>query len=323
CPLQSGGGRRRGEARSPVADHAGHHNGVPDWRDLRRSRRRPEFGQPRALREAFAEGEEHLVGVAKQRWFDNFAKTVKYWKQAADDDVSEKDAQKRYDERYFKARPTLGNMTDLQGRLDPVNGAIFTGELARLERAMFEADWAAAKLVHGLDTSIGHLARTTGQRNADALVEMARRSAAMEPGAVKARTLITILVGYETFSGRVCEMADGTVVTPGQVANLFHHCDGTPDDTIDAERVVFDGPSRVIDVGVRTRGFVGGIRRAIEVRDRQCTFPGCKAPAQFCHVDHITEYCDGGLTTQENGRLRCVAHNGQRPGRRSPPTSGP
>ncbi len=124
-----------------------------------------------------------------------------------------------------------------------------------------------------------------------------------------------MLCGYGTFAGQVCELANGTVITPGQIAGLL------PD--ADIERIVFDPPSRVIDVGRRTRVFTGALRRAIEVRDRHCTHPGCRVPAEHCHVDHIIEYCDGGETTQANGRLLCAAHNRQRPGRTTPPPAGP
>ena len=91
----------------------------------------------------------------------------------------------------------------------------------------------------------------------------------------------------------------------------------------DIERIVFDTPSRVIDVSTRTRIFTGALRRAIELRDRHCTHPGCCVPADRCQVDHIIEYCDDGPTTQANGRLLCAHHNRQRPGRTAPPAHDP
>ena len=80
----------------------------------------------------------------------------------------------------------------------------------------------------------------------------------------------------------------------------------------DIERVVFASPSRIIDIGERRRFFTGALRRAIEVRDRTCTFPGCDEPIERCEADHIDTYANGGLTTQDNGRLRCRYHNRQR-----------
>jgi hypothetical protein len=55
--------------------------------------------------------------------------------------------------------------------------------------------------------------------------------------------------------------------------------------------------------------FTGATRRAIELRDRQCAHEFCEEPASNCQVDHIKMYSQGGLTTQENGRLLCGFHN--------------
>lgn len=62
-----------------------------------------------------------------------------------------------------------------------------------------------------------------------------------------------------------------------------------------------------------SQSFEGATRRAVEVRDRHCTFEGCEEPAQRCDVDHTVRYEAGGLTVQANGRLRCPPHH---PGRR-------
>ena len=94
----------------------------------------------------------------------------------------------------------------------------------------------------------------------------------------------------------------------------------------DVERIVFDSPSRVIDVGVRQRFFTGALRRAIEVRDRHCQDPsGCFVPAEECEGDHKVRFADGGLTTQENGQCLCPFHNRRKErwrGERPPPTHG-
>ena len=263
----------------------------------------------------FARDERTLVEPAATLTFDDFKIAVSHWRNIADDEGAEDDAQRRHERRYLRSASTLDGVVDVQGRLSPIDGAIFQTELFRLEQQMFEADWAAARAEHGDAATERHLARTSPQRRADALIEMARRSAAMAADAKPARPLITILCGYETFAGRVCQLADGTVLTPGQVASVLGEAD--------IERVVFDSPSRVIDVGRRSRFFTGALKRAIEVRDRHCTHPGCTVPAARCQIDHIVEFCDGGPTTQANGRLLCPAHNRRRPGRASPPADGP
>jgi hypothetical protein len=129
---------------------------------------------------------------------------------------------------------------------------------------------------------------------------MARRAVTAPADGKRPQPLVSVLVGYETFRGRVCELADRIVITPGTVASLM--------DEALIERVVFDGPSRVLDLG-RARRFTGAVRRALDVLDRGCTHAGCNMPAERCQGDHIQPWSRGGETDPENGQLRCAYHN--------------
>jgi hypothetical protein len=106
------------------------------------------------------------------------------------------------------------------------------------------------------------------------------------------------------------ELADGTPLSRDQLLPLLAEAD--------IERIVFDSPSEVIDVGVRERFFTGALRRAIQIRDRHCQFPGCDVPGDQCEIDHIVPYSKGGHTTQSNGRAYCKPHNGRRANRSYP-----
>jgi hypothetical protein len=189
--------------------------------------------------------------------------------------------------------------------LDPITGTEYLAELDSIEHELFEADWAAARETHGEGAVPAQLPRTAGQRRADAQVQMARNSRAARQGRFRQpRPLLTVHVGLGSVS-RMCELADGTVVSPTQVFPRLSEAD--------VERVVFASPSRVLEVGVRERFFTGALRRAIEVRDRHCQHDsGCDVPAEDCQIDHETRYADGGLTTQANGRCYCATHNRQR-----------
>jgi 5-methylcytosine-specific restriction endonuclease McrA len=88
----------------------------------------------------------------------------------------------------------------------------------------------------------------------------------------------------------------------------------------DVQRIIFDGPSNVIEVGRRRRLFVGSIRGAVLVRDRGCQHPSCDAPLDRCEVDHIHPWCDGGETTLANGEALCDWHN-RRKGRMPRPAA--
>jgi hypothetical protein len=232
------------------------------------------------------------------------------WAQAADDHLGYDPAAKERDGRYFNADRTFAGIIDLRGRLDRVDGTIFANEHARIEHDMFLSDWAAARAQFGEQCGIDKLARTPGQRRADALIEMAKRSAARPANGVTPRPLVSVVVGYPTFKTTLLELADGTPLSRDQFLPLLADAD--------IERIVFDSPSEVIDIGVRERFFTGALRRAIEIRDRHCQFPGCDVPAHHCEVDHITLYSKGGQTKQSNGRLYCKPHNGRRANRPYP-----
>jgi hypothetical protein len=236
----------------------------------------------------FSDHEELLVRLAKPLRYAEAVKAVEYWRQHADAAAGEDEAQRLDAGRHATAAVTLDGMVDVRAWLDPVGGAAFKNELDRLERQLYLADKNSGN------------ERTVTQRRADAMVEMAKRSRAAEPGGLRPRPLITILCGEQSFA-RTCELATGTVITPGQIVPHLTE--------VDIERIVFDGPERVSSVS-RRRRFTGALRRAIEVRDRHCQHPaGCDEPAEGCDIDHIVPYADGGLTSQENGRLECRPHN--------------
>jgi hypothetical protein len=64
---------------------------------------------------------------------------------------------------------------------------------------------------------------------------------------------------------------------------------------------------KVLDVGRRTRTVPPAIRRALEVRDRTCRFPGCGC--RYTDAHHITHWADGGETKLDNLVLLCRRHH--------------
>jgi Domain of unknown function (DUF222)/HNH endonuclease len=261
--------------------------------------------------EAFARDEEMLCGFALELRFHQFLKAVEYWRYQADPDGAEDRAKKLRDERRAHFSQGLWGQRILDVVSDPIDGAIIEKALNTVSDELFQEDWEEAKARLGRDPLGSELARTPSQRLHDAVVEICRRALALPPGSRLPEPLITVLVGFETFAGPICELANGTVVTPGGVVPLL--------DKAWAERVVFDSPSRVIDVGERRRLFEGATRRAVEVIGRECFHEYCDIPAEDCQIDHIQPWAAGGPTTQANGRPACGFHNRQRH-RRGPPS---
>jgi hypothetical protein len=261
--------------------------------------------------EALARDEEMLVNQAATLRYDLFVRAASYWRQLADPDGAEEDDEKRRDQRDVYLDRSFGGMWLGRITLDPISGSIVAGELERLERAMFEFDWAAARDRLGREPTLVDLGRTSAQRRADALVEMATRSKIAPSDGRRPTPLFSVLIDYEALRGRVCELAEGTAVAPGSLLPWL--------DEAYLERVVF-APGRRVEVSEKARLFSGATRRAIQLRDRECTHHYCDVAAPSCQVDHIVPFSAGGPTVEENGRLLCGFHNRLRNAR--PPPDG-
>lgn len=250
--------------------------------------------------EAFGRDEERLVRLAGEMLFRRYQVGIRYWIDVNSPDDAEADAAKRFDSRRLDRSTILDGCVVIDALLDPMTGAIVTRELERLEKELFEADWAEARERVGDGACAADLRRSPKQRRADALRVMAERSAAKPADATEARVLVHVLAGHDSVN-RMCELSNGTVVTPGEALRHL--------DRADVERVIFESPSKVIDVGVRRRLFTGATRTAIQLRDRTCTHPSCDQPAEDCEIDHVIPWEDDGETTQANGRCLCRYHH--------------
>ena len=94
-------------------------------------------------------------------------------------------------------------------------------------------------------------------------------------------------------------LADGTRVSAETSRRLC--CDA-------AVVQVARGPEgEVLDVGRRTRTIPPALRRALEIRDGGCRFPGCGI--RFCEGHHIVHWADGGETKLSNLVLLCRFHH--------------
>jgi hypothetical protein len=258
-------------------------------------------GHPRAGRH-FPEGEAHLVGEGRRVRFDDWERLCAYWRDAADPDGPEQRHGRDRELRRFRVGVGLDGVGHPDGYLTSLATATLTEGLERIERELFDRDRAEARAIHGEATTIAHLARTNAQRRHDALVEMAVRAMTAPADGRRPDPLVTVMVDVDTLTGRVCELAAGTVIAPGAVAELLGQ-----DRTL-IQRVVFDGPNRLRDIS-SARTFRGILRRVLDVVHRRCEHGTCFVPAARCEGDHIVAWCDGGLTTQDNGRLGCGPHN--------------
>ncbi|MGH7576728.1 MAG: DUF222 domain-containing protein [Longimicrobiales bacterium] len=97
----------------------------------------------------------------------------------------------------------------------------------------------------------------------------------------------TLRSGVE--SGR-SELTDGTRLSPETARRLS--CDAG------VVRVTRDGDGAILDVRRRTRTISPALRRALEIRDGGCRFPGCGS--RFVEAHHVVHWADGGETSLTN-----------------------
>ena len=188
-----------------------------------------------------------------------------------------------------------GGITEYRMRLNPEARAVVEAAINVLAAPGPSSDGASDS-------------RTTEQRRGDALVEVCRRAvaagAATQAG-VKATVIVTIGLDdlhRRTRPGTLVGGVDaGTLLGPETVRRMT--CDGA------VIPVVVGADGHILHFGRTERWFTAAQIRALWLRDRHCTFPGCSVPATWCDAHHVWHWCDGGPTDLENGALLCGRHH--------------
>jgi hypothetical protein len=151
--------------------------------------------------------------------------------------------------------------------------------------------------------------RRAGTRRAQALIEVCRRATAAgttPPVGVKTTLMVTMpmadLVSGLTGAGvAVGSSETGTRLAPDTIRRLACDAGVLP--------VVLGSAAQVLDLGRATRLFTPGQVKALWLRDRHCTFPGCSIPAHWCDAHHLTHWIDGGPSDLANAALLCGRHH--------------
>ena len=83
--------------------------------------------------------------------------------------------------------------------------------------------------------------------------------------------------------------------------------------TCDCEvhRIVISPQGLPLDVGRTMRTFPAHLRKALNLRDGGCVFPGCSKPPGWAEAHHIIHWALGGQTSLQNSALLCSKHHHQ------------
>jgi hypothetical protein len=261
------------------------------------------FSQVRALtRIADAENEEELLALANGATAAQVERVVRGWKRGSRQDEAGLERE-RHASRCLSVFPDDDGMYVVKGRLTPELGAL-------LQRAIEAASDALYREGGGGAADTADSDREAAQRRADALGLLAERAMAAGFGAngplsgTKAeRYQVMLHVDASTLDpasepGR-SDLEDGTRVSAETSRRLC--CDAS------VVRVEHAEDGRVHSVGRRTRTIPAAVRRALEIRDRGCCFPGCGR--RFTDAHHVKHWADGGESSVTNCLLLCRHHH--------------
>ena len=217
----------------------------------------------------------------------------------------------------------LEGMVAVNGLLDPEAGQTLVAALDPLARPASADD-----------------TRTGGQRRADALTELARRSLEAgqlpQTGGVRPQLLVTVdldsLLSHpdglggetggpwpldpETCRRLACDAAVTRVLVTRH--RTHHHDDPDGEASLAgwlqtaATRLppTLDGaPTQPLEVGRTSRVVTPAQRTALIVRDGGCAVAGCDRPPAWCEAHHLRHWLHGGPTDLDNLALLCRAHH--------------
>jgi hypothetical protein len=224
--------------------------------------------------------ESVLIEKARENSPGKFHYICTHYRHAADPKQYAEEQAEQVQQRRLKLSKWMDGTVLLSGQLDPEGGAVLLTAIEPLARK-----------------SGAHDDRDLEQRNADALVELAAGGGS--------QAQIHVTSSLETLralpGASAADMELSLPISAKTVERLA--CDAT------ITRIVLGSDSMVIDVGRAKRTISGPARKALNVRDGGCTWPGCERPASWTSGHHLVHWVHGGTNEPPNLTLLCRRHH--------------
>lgn len=229
--------------------------------------------------------------------------------------LSRLDAQQRqaWAQRAFTMTPDGRGSVLLRGQLPALEGEA----LQKLVNSYAVSNRQA--LERAADRHDAPGLRTFEQRTADGLIalvaahgsgsvsvgEVGPQGVVHRPAPGSRRASVVVTMSYDALLARSEQagvLSGGQEVAAGELRRLLCDAHVLP--------IVLGGASQPLDVGREQRLVTPDIRKALEVRDQGCAFPGCAVPTHACEAHHIVPWYVGGPTSIANLVLLCAHHHG-------------
>ena len=269
------------------------------------------YSKARALtRVACEKTEEYFLSIALHGTAAHVEKLVRCYRRAKESEELSREAQQQATRRVSFFHDEDGSLV-LKARLPAEIGALV---IKALDAAVNDsavsnvsAETAPKQTACGLVVRVSEETPSWGARRADALGRIAESFLQHGAEALSGgdRQQIVVHVDAETLregcAGR-CELEDGPSLPVETVRRLA--CDAS------IVSVLEDAQGEPLNVGRKTRSLPPALRRALNVRDRGCRFPGC-SNTRYVDAHHIHHWAKGGETKLSNLVQLCRFHHRQ------------
>ncbi len=237
-----------------------------------------------------AHAEEILVNAAKELDPLRLRYAIAQLRHCLEPDQVLDDAKKAHERRFLYLSQTFDGIFRIDGQLDADGGAALQTALNAAMGPPAADDW-----------------RSTAERRADALTDIARRQLDSgrlpEVGGQKPHLMITVdMTTLRKEPGsRAAELEWAQPIPAETARRLACDCTITP--------VLRGAESHQVEAGLSSRVIPPAMRRALIVRDKHCRFPGCDRPVAWTDGHHLKHWADGGPTLPVNLALLCGRHH--------------
>ncbi|RLB44955.1 MAG: hypothetical protein DRJ42_31035 [Deltaproteobacteria bacterium] len=219
-------------------------------------------------------------------------------------------------ERWVVQKRGDGGLVRIEAQLHPDEAALIMKALDAMRfqpspggdaSIVTDGDGATVDVRVGVSAEPSAQARAPRLTCADALVKLADLALSRPVDAAEPRrtggdraTLFVHVTDNDLTGTRTAELDDGTRLPAETFRRIA--CD------VGVVPVLTDDVGKPLDVGRKTRSISPALRRALVVRDRTCSFPGCDH-TRWLDAHHVEHWLHGGETKIDNLILICPAHH--------------
>ncbi|TMG35429.1 MAG: DUF222 domain-containing protein [Chloroflexi bacterium] len=232
--------------------------------------------------------EANLLTAAQTMDPGQFVGVAKNFEHRVDAEGALAEANRAYGRRYLHISEPQDGAVRLDGLLDAEGGATLKTALGALMKPAKNED------------------RSSGQRQADALVELCRRQLSGKglPDVAGQRPHLIIRASADTVAGLAGAPA-GQLEAGGTI-----HAETVRRFACDSAITRITGRAELEhEISQASRTISASLRRKLEARDDRCVFEGCDMPGRWTDGHHLIHWADGGPTNLENLALLCRGHH--------------